>query len=168
MISLVLVIVSIALGVFGFISVFNAWFIPSIDILIIIGSIVTLVYLFNLLKRYRNKRLELGLLLSALMYLSLIIGVWVNSIWKFETILSAVSMMKLTLLLAAVLFSYFFFVYVRTQSAYKRRQGNLQHEKFLKGSRFKRNMKNADGDKCLEVSLTLGEGVQDDSRSTPK
>lgn len=160
MISLVLVIVSIALGVFGFIAVFNDWFIPNIEILIIISLMVTLVYLFNIFKRNRNRHLELFLLLSILMYLSLIIGVWVYSVWIFQAILSAVSMLKLTLILAAVLFGYLFFVYVRTKSVFERRQGILRQNESSNKDHCKRRKMGKDDAKGKDVSLILGERVQ--------
>ncbi|WP_050179623.1 hypothetical protein [Domibacillus robiginosus] len=152
-----LLLVAATAGAAGIAGMYQEWYIPPSKALFIIIVGLAIFYAAAALQHTGNKYRTSLLLLALSLFLVQAAGAWIYEIWTFEAILSAVGMMKISLIVLGTCALGLNVVHFTSQAAKKKRSTQRRAESGRKGSivqMFKRNQAEK------TVAIVLGESVK--------
>lgn len=135
-----------------FISVYNAWLIPSSFICFIFAMVSLGLYAVHVLQQQVNRVKEISLLFSLATFVNLLISTFVYKLWKWEAIFNKQGITNMLLIILLLTTIYLIVAYVRAKISYKKVKGNQRdNDKWRVTNRKKEEL-----EKSKEVYLTLG------------
>lgn len=148
---------------------FKGVYIPSGGTPFFIGLITALVYLvvgylFGEKRSVRSSRL---LVMSLTLNVAYSLSSLVYYKWKMVQIISAFSMLKISLVTLTTLVLYLNVIYIRAEISYKRKRGNQRIQKEPKKSRINIMRENKQREENDEISITLGHSTESKEQAPP-
>lgn len=144
-------------------------YIPNWKIPLIINLIFGLIYLFARFGMAEQKVSNVSKIftLSTTTYFAYSLSSLVYYHWKMERIISAYSMMKISLIILLLIVSYLNFVYIRAEISYKRKRGNIRIQKEKPKTLAERWKEWREGEDENEIIIQLGNSTESDERTPP-
>lgn len=150
-------LLAVIVGVAGFIGMYQEWYIPNSDILLIVTGALGIFYVVAFVRHAGSKSRAPLLLLALSLFFVQAAGAWIYEIWTFETILSAFGMMKISMIVLGTFALVLNAIYFTSQTANKKRNAHRTASPF-KESGFAYLFKRRKAEKT--VAIILGESVK--------
>lgn len=114
-------------GVVFIITAYLDWFVPSPFLSFNLGLLTLGLFIIHMIRREDNRKKEVMLISTILLYLNLMISGFIYKIWSFEAIFTKQGITKMFIFVLLIISIYLVIAYVRAKINYKQVKGNQRH-----------------------------------------
>ncbi len=158
----IVVALGTVLGIAGFTSMYNGWYIPSPKVWLMVGLALVVGYYVTSMGQAKKKKLDRLVAFSLTLFGVMILGSMVYSGWKMEKLITAFTMMKITLVLMGIIGIYLNIMFIRAEISYKKKRGNQRIKEQPNKTYFEKLREKREQEKSNELVLVLGKSTDNE------
>lgn len=169
MCSLIVVTVSLITNIIIFYLMYKGIYIPSGKMPLIFAVFIAVLYygLGYLFGEVRGSRVTRLFIFSITLYVSFTLGSLTYENWKWISLISSFSMMKITLVFLLLVIIYLNIIYIRAEISYKRKRGNIRIQDEKPENHIKSWIERRRGKEEHEISIQLGKSTEAEEKAPP-